>query len=325
MIPLYSELREAPRVKLADAVPLACPFTLYVDPTSFCNFKCVQCPVGQAEYDVTPTTMRLEHFEKIAKDVRAMGRLKSLKLYLQGEPLLHPQIGDFVLIGKKISDRVEITSNCSVLSQQKALQLIAAGLDYLQVSVYGSSEEQQKRVTNSAISAERVRENVARLRAMRDAAGQKNPFIFARFFKDAPEREEEFFKLWAPIADECGIDAVHDWDGQLNLSERLYGIGEQTPATDVPCPYPFYTLTVKASGKVTVCCVDWSDGAEVGDIHKESLADIWHGQRLNDLRMLHLERRRGEHTVCGKCRIPDRSPDDMTSMSAEAWSQRNGR
>lgn len=324
-MPLYSELRARPRLDLVAHSPLPCPLTLYVDPTSFCNFKCVQCPVGQDEYDIERSTMRIETFERICREVLEMGKLKSLKLYLQGEPMLHPQLGEFVMIAKRCAERVEITSNCSVLSIHKAASLIYGGLDYLQVSVYGSNEAEHAAVTHSPISAARIRNNVKDLRKLRDSLDKENPFIYAKAFRKSAGEDAAFLREWEPIADECGFDEPHNWDGQFNLRERLYGIAEEPKVSDIPCPFPFYTLAVKADGKVSVCCVDWSNGTEVGNVHDESIAEIWRGKRLHDFRMMHLERRRGLNPACRNCQIPERMPDKMDGLDSQAFAARSGK
>ena len=55
------------------------------------------------------------------------------------------------------------------------------------------------------------------------------------------------------------------------------------------CTYIFYALAVNADGTVSACCPDWDQKLLVGDLHRQSLWDIWHSQALHRLRLLHLQ------------------------------------
>ena len=80
------------------------------------------------------------------------------------------------------------------------------------------------------------------------------------------------------------------------------------------CPFPFYELAVKANGDVTVCCVDWRGDLTVGNIHFESLQDIWAGPRLAELRRVHLEGQRSKLVACRDCNVLNACPDNLDSL-----------
>lgn len=87
------------RVQLASVLPLAAPYSAFVFPTTFCNFKCAYCghSLGFAEmkkqYDFTPEHMTMETYEKTIEQLAEFPqKLKMLSLTGQGEPLLNPHI-----------------------------------------------------------------------------------------------------------------------------------------------------------------------------------------------------------------------------------------
>ena len=96
------------RVQLASVLPLAAPYSAFVFPTTFCNFKCAYCghSLGFAEmkkqYDFTPEHMTMETYEKTIEQLAEFPqKLKMLSLTGQGEPLLNPHIADMVRIAKE--------------------------------------------------------------------------------------------------------------------------------------------------------------------------------------------------------------------------------
>ena len=60
-------------------------------------------------------------------------------------------------------------------------------------------------------------------------------------------------------------------------------------------------MIIAQSGKVALCCVDSRVKEEVGDLNKESVYDVWHGDKLNKIRQLHLDGRMTEIPICKDC------------------------
>ncbi|KKK93427.1 hypothetical protein LCGC14_2693020, partial [marine sediment metagenome] len=78
-------------------------------------------------------------------------------------------------------------------------------------------------------------------------------------------------------------------DGYVKVSEhycfdrsKKYD-GRHRP-TRTYCGYPSQRLVVATDGKVFACCVDYDEKYQVGDVYHQSLLEIWHGSRMNELR-----------------------------------------
>ena len=66
------------------------------------------------------------------------------------------------------------------------------------------------------------------------------------------------------------------------------------------------SLTVFYDGRATPCCYDHRCELEVGNAHEQSIAEIWNGPRMAELRRLHEEGRVDEVPLCRDC--PDFIP-----------------
>jgi radical SAM protein with 4Fe4S-binding SPASM domain len=53
---------------------------------------------------------------------------------------------------------------------------------------------------------------------------------------------------------------------------------------DVPCPYPFRQIVVRPNGKVSLCCADYLGKHEMGDLTKDSIMDVWFGEKFTKMR-----------------------------------------
>jgi len=54
------------------------------------------------------------------------------------------------------------------------------------------------------------------------------------------------------------------------------------------CAGPFTHLSIKFDGRVTLCCQDTEAELAIGDVNKESIADIWYGEKAEKLRKQHI-------------------------------------
>ena len=120
------------RIKLAEQVPLETPFTVFVFPTTFCNFKCKYCGHSMTDeemkekYNFTPQNMSLETYINIIEQLKAFpNKLKVLSLTGQGEPLINKNIAEMIKIAKDadVAERIEIISNASLLTPNMSKKL----------------------------------------------------------------------------------------------------------------------------------------------------------------------------------------------------------
>src|SRR5664279_2014548 len=123
----YTELKSTNRQDLRKVLPLAKPFTVIIEPTSLCNFRCIQCfqSIREPSY-FTRNRMHMpfERFERAMDQMKAWpgGPHKVLKLSLYGEPLLCPDFAEMLRLAgeSKVADRMETTTNDSLLTRELA-------------------------------------------------------------------------------------------------------------------------------------------------------------------------------------------------------------
>ena len=73
--------------------------------------------------------------------------------------------------------------------------------------------------------------------------------------------------------------------------------------------------SVAANGDVTVCCIDWSLSARVGNLRRETLRDIWFGKRLQAFRRITLEGGRSQLPACCNCTWNWSHPDNLDDLT----------
>ena len=321
----YGELRTAPRTDLSKAVPLPLPFTLFVEPTNVCNFRCEMCPESFPDYQQRAgyyqrLPMRL--FEKIVSDLKGWGKVKELKFYMEGEPLLNPDLPEMIRCARDagIAERIELTTNASLITPGMARRLVDSGLDYVRISVYALDDSTHAQVTGSKYTASRIRENVRIFREVRDAMGSRTPVLYAQWLTESPDADRAFEDMFSGIVDETGIEPRHNWNGS---DGRLVTIGEgEGRYPKQACPELFYTLAVKANGDISACCIDWSGQLVVGNLASSSLKEAWQGDALRRLQELHLAKKRDQIDGCRDCTLVYNFPDSLDHLNVEEFAAR---
>jgi len=316
----YSKLRNPNRKPLHEQLPLKSPFFLHIETTGTCNFSCKMCARSDEDYMQKiggMSSLSPEDVRKIYASILQIGKIKVLRLYGTNEPFLDKNIFSHIKLAKEmnVTDRIEITSNCSAMTSKISDQILDSGLDYLRISIYGAGEAVHKEITTSSIPAEKILNNIKYLREKRDSLGLKRPFIYAKVIDFGDKEDNDLFlRNYTGIADEVCLEEVFNWgrEGDVHL------------ITDTPvhlskevCPLPFMGLMIQSNGDVVACCVDWAKDTLLGNIHHESFDKIWNGEALKKFKMMHLERRRGENKACKDCTYLNLNPDNLDNIPKE--------
>ena len=324
-LPKYSSLRQLPRMDLARSLPLAHPLALHVEASNLCNFSCRMCPVSFDDYvEVVGglTSLPFEAIEGLFTDLAShgTGRLKVLRLYGEGEPLLRKDIAHLVECAnaRGVAERIEITTNASALTEQVGRQLIASGLSYLRVSIYGVTEPEHRTITRSKVPLATIQKNIARFQELKRELGSEKPILYVKMIDRGNDHDNTTFRAqYSGIADEVAIEQAMNWDSYegRDLLGTVSPVRQPNTQRQV-CPYPFYSLVVKANGDVVCCCVDWSKHTKVGNILQSGFWDIWHGHALRDIRRLHLSRDKARNASCRNCTYFHNTPDNLDGIPA---------
>lgn len=306
-----------PRIDLAKNIPLPAPLAIYVEPTNVCNYKCGICPVSLPDYAGAAgyfQKMKLSTWMKIHYDILDWGiRPHIIRFFNTGEPLLNPELHLMIRTAQQLTDHTSLYTNGSLLYGAKADQLLDSGLEYLRVSVYGTSSVQYVDESGqSRFTLLDVISNVNQFRSFRDQSHTDVPTICAQLI--ATKQDKKIFKeQWHGIADEVGFEPLHNW------GDTLVQLGEFA-GEKLVCPSPFYEMIIKANGDVTVCCVDWSNKLVVGNVLQNTLKEIWEGEPLRQFQELHLSGNRKQNPICRDCNQIYTRPDNLDSLVSQRMS-----
>lgn len=313
------------RARLEDVVPRSAPFLIYLDPCGACNFRCNFCPCNISDFQQVERHKVMEWtlFEKIVEDLRAFkGQVKVINLFGYGEPLLHPKIADMVRLLKEghCCREVRITTNGSLLSEEKSRSLVEAGVDLIRVSVEALSTDGYRDLCGVDVDFTKIVENIRTFYQISRGTRSKITAKIVSATLETKHDEDQFYKIFSPITDHHFIEDVEVYwaefdEIQLPENQHITGI-QKCYSTDKRkiCSFPFTDMCIYSNGFVGACCADWKFATQYGDVRAEHLAHIWNGKKHLEFQRAHLEGKlTGYNSFCLAC---TRKPADNITDSA---------
>lgn len=280
------------RTRLETVIPIPVPYLVFLDPSSICNATCSWCPTGSGAYReyYKPGLMDWRLFGKIIDGFRKFPTpVKTLRMYLVGEPLLNPSFISMVRYAKLSGcfKSIDTTTNGTLLSSKRSMELATSGMDKIFISVPGDYDKHYKK-------------NIAFLHK----CSQGRMKIYCKIINDGKVNLDKFHEDFENICDYINVEYPSPcWPGfnEEAYGDQVKGIYGQdaTPDIDV-CPYVFYSLSIMSDGKVSACFVDWKRELIVGDLTKENIVEVW--KRMEDIQVMMLNKKRKEIEVCKHCK-----------------------
>jgi len=199
-----------PKSKLEEHVPLDTPYSVHIDICSICNFKCNFCfqsdPDAMKKKGYKYGSMSFELFKKITDDLAEFKhKIRKVKIGLHGEPTLHPELPKMIkyLKSKNVTGIIELFTNGSLLNPKLNRELIAAGLDQVNMSIEGLTAEKYREVTGAALDMEKFVENIRDLYNNRKDCKIYIKIVDINLTK---EDKDKFYDTFGDICDEIFIE-----------------------------------------------------------------------------------------------------------------------
>lgn len=151
---------------------------VYIEPTIYCNLDCRTCI--RNVWNEEMGSMTEATYTQILDSLKSIEPRPAIFFGGLGEPLFHKDIADWIAQAKAMGATVEMITNATLLTEEKARALVASGLDNLWISIDGATPESYADVRLGA-QLPLVIENVMRLRRLRKGGHFARPEIDVAF------------------------------------------------------------------------------------------------------------------------------------------------
>ena len=196
--------------------------------------------------------MPLDRFQHIVDDLCENRPL--LKLYVSGEPLLHPNLCEMIDYAGAKACQTMIHTNATGLTQEMSEKLLSSPLTFLSFSFDGCSPEVYERLHPPA-QFEQVRSNIRRYLDLRRRHG-RGPHTTIEIIRmqDTDKLIQSFVEEWKTSGvDEVRIAPYLTWHGLVD--DRHVECRPPVPLFK-PCAAPFQHGCILSDGTAVPCCLE---------------------------------------------------------------------
>lgn len=284
------------------------PLLVDLELSSVCNLRCPMCYTISDDFknQVNTGLMGESLFKKIIDEIS--GKVFAIRLSLRGEPFLHPKIIELIEYAKaKGIKEVSTLTNGSLLKEKTIQEMIKAGLDWITISVdgVGKTYERIRRPNKFTDILDRIK----LIQNTKQTMNSVKPVVKIQSIWPAISADpEEFYNTFAPFVDQIAFNPLIDYHIKDDKEKIVYD-------EDFSCPQIYQRLVIGSDGGAMMCANDQLNLNCVGDATKESIYDIWHGEKMNKIRMIH--KQKGgfcKNLICAGCYLPRATFDEKVKF-----------
>lgn len=190
------------------------PVIANIEITTCCNLKCRFC--ARSQLTKSNKHMSFDLFQKI---LALLPNTYKIVLVGLGEPLLHPQIIDFIKYAKTLKKKVGLVTNAMLLNTSLSKQLLDAGLDSIAFSLDGSDTELSSLVRKGT-NFNKVIKNIREFVAISNTTQRISKAVFSAVSIDTVTRLKDLIDR----VTELGVDVLMltDLNFKANLDHTLW-------------------------------------------------------------------------------------------------------
>lgn len=269
---------------------------IYIEITNICNLNCSFC----SKVEKPQKSMTIEEFTHILSEIKPY--TDNIYLHVKGEPLLHPNLIDFLHIAEEYDMKVNITTN-GVLFPKKVDELAKCNsLKKINFSLH-SENDIPNYLDNIFNSVEKLTNKtiIYRLWTLHDGKFDKKSTETVEkiidYYKLSPKTVEKIYnENNVKITPTIYVDKDNEfvWPDE-NKEENNNGF----------CMALKTQVAILADGTVVPCCLDSNGKINLGNIYKDSFETIINSKRCLDLKKSFQDRKPCEK-LCLNCTYKNR-------------------
>lgn len=287
------------------------PASVQIQTIDRCNASCVMCPYSSSGKTAAANSMDDGLYRRILDEIREAGGVRSIMLMLQNEPLLDRKFADRVRVARQLLGRgvrIGTVTNGAPLTAAAIEELAASGIDHVSVSIDAVREQTYARI-RPGLDFRRIVANTVSL------IGRLGPRrVSVKFLRQRDNEGEEnaFASYWRRQGVRVVFSQLTNRAGSLESYERIKNrrpeawkrLVHPVMSRLIPaCPLPFTSMNVLWDGRVITCCNDWGPRDTVGDLSRQTLRQVWKGDKINRYRHLLWTGQTAESPVCADCSL----------------------
>ena len=291
------------------------PLLVDIELASVCNLRCPMCYTITDEFkqQVTTTRMDFDLYKKIIDEIG--GKVPAIRLSLRGEATLHTKFVECIRYAKeKGIKEVSTLTHGGKLTLPFFERIVAAGIDWITISVDGTGKTYEK--IRKPIKFDELLDKIKSMKRFKEERGLHRPVIKVQGIWPAiKENPQAYYDTFSPCTDLVAFNPLIDYlskDTEIDYLENF------------TCPQQYQRLVIGADGLVMKCSNDEENREVIGDANKETVHQLWHGEKMQAVRRMQLSPQGFmQSAVCRKCYLPRKTTEEEANVDGRTFIVRN--
>jgi len=292
------------------------PKFFLIETVNTCNARCIMCGI-----DFDKKSKKIMEDDLFGKIVGELGQhrdhVEKVMLYLDGEPLLDKKLAARVARVKDAGIKtVNIATNASLLFEKTSRALIEAGLDEIYITIDSMKKDVYEAI-RVRLDFDDVLQNTLRFIELRDAINPRLRIRVQMIKQELNHTEEPAFRaFWKDRlkpTDQIVVQKAHNWASAVDVMK----FGDEDDVNNYPCIALWGTCVIHVNGDVPLCCMDTETKHKMGNVHTQTVAEIWTGEPMRAAREKHLGGRRQQIAMCDGCTLWREQKHETGNLPAE--------
>ncbi|MEZ5041349.1 MAG: SPASM domain-containing protein [Saprospiraceae bacterium] len=288
------------------------PFTISIEPTTACNLGCPECPSGLKNFSRPTGNLRPAFFRHTIDELSR--ELLYLIFYFQGEPYINPAFLEMVRYAHQKGIYTITSTNGHFLNEENARETILSGLDRLIISVDGTTQDVYENYRRKG-KLDVVLQGARNVVKWKKQLNSKTPHLIFQFLVVKPNQHQipDIYKLAKAIGiDEVKLKTAQVYNYELGnplipTIDRFARYRQREDGRYViknqllnHCWKLWHACVITWDGIVVPCCFDKDAKHRLGDLKKQSFADIWQSPTYQAFRKK-IFQGRNQIDICTNC------------------------
>ena len=267
------------------------PWCLNVELTNICSANCIFCAYQYQKRE--KIVMEEWIYRKILDEYCEMGGGELLLQVVVGDPTVDKDLVERIRLarGRKEITAIRTITNAILLDKTGIKDFLTSGLTHLMISLAMFEKDLYQKIYRTK-QYDRMRNNVIELLKLNDELG--NPVDITLAFRTNMSLKETLnlpdYQEMKKYKHKIDFNTDYDtWLGEIKKEDLLEGmqIRPLSSKDNEPCILFYEGPIIFSDGRVGLCsCRDYNADSElvIGDVKNEKILDIWHSDRLKNLK-----------------------------------------
>ncbi len=275
------------------------PRRILFEMTSKCNFRCRMCP--QQNLKRPRMHMPGELYRKVIDEIDHYG-IEGIWLYHLGESLLHPEFRENLqhISTKKNLGIIWLSTNGRYFNEENIEAVLNSNIDYINFSAHAVTEATYNTIAPPG-NFKIVQGNLEKFYAAKvDKKLSMKPFLHCQMIEQETTKHEvdAFIKKHYQRAEIVSVNMLE----YVTLPNNAFGLQQRERKPLTSClRVSRNDCFIFSNGQVTLCDAAYNGELYLGDVNRESLVDIWNGEKRKKILELNNQGKMSEIEFCRQC------------------------